>query len=446
MQIDGKRRIYSVSEITFFIREILEEQFPLIWIRGEVSNLSRPLSGHIYFTLKDNNALISAVWFKSNHGFTKNISSEDLRDGKEVICAGKITAYPQKGVYQIIVEFIEDAGIGNLYLELELLKRKLKEKGYFDEGRKRPIPLNPKKVAVITAKKGAAIQDFLKIAREKGMEYVIRIYPSSVQGAEAEREIVNMIETANREQWAEVLVIIRGGGSFEDLHVFNSEKIAHAIYNSKLPVVTGIGHEIDYTIADMVADYRCATPTHVANFLWENKETYIQQIDELSISLYENIGRLIRSKEKSLRINIREMKANSPLYKFQKTITILYKLVKDLFVSMDSRIELEKIKSEKYSYRSVSKLKEKLLETEIDLSLENKNMVNSINKKINAFSSFVHLMFSKMESLNPKIQLKRGFTYIKLKTGDIVKSSKELKKGDMIDIVFYDGEKEAVVK
>jgi len=230
---------------------LLEEEFPLVWVRGEVSNISRPSSGHIYFSLKDKDSLLSVVWFKSNHFLSSGLLPEKLYNGQEIICAGHISVYPVKGIYQLIAEHVEDVGVGNLYLEFEALKKKLASKGYFDELRKRPIPKNPKRVGVITAPTGAAIRDFLKIAREKGMPSHIRIYPSTVQGEEAESKIVKMLEEANKEGWAEVLAIIRGGGSFEDLFIFNSETIATAIYKSKIPVITGIGHEIDFTIADM---------------------------------------------------------------------------------------------------------------------------------------------------------------------------------------------------
>ncbi len=296
-----ERKVYSVFELTLIIRSILEQEFPLVWVKGEISNLSRATSGHIYFSLKDANSVISAVWFKSNHNLGQNLTPDSLRNGKKVLCAGKVSVYPQRGNYQLIVEFIEEVGIGELYVELEMLKQKLKNKGYFDESRKRPIPRNPRRVGVITAPSGAAIQDFLKVARERGMDHIVRIYPSLVQGIEAPQDIARMIEIANIDGWAEVLVLIRGGGSFEDIHVFNSEIVAEAIYKSKIPVVTGIGHEIDYTIADMVADLRLATPTYVADFLWDPVENYVQMLDSLTLSLERNIYVYINARAERLK-------------------------------------------------------------------------------------------------------------------------------------------------
>lgn len=191
-----ERKVYSVFELTLIIRSILEQEFPLVWVKGEISNLSRATSGHIYFSLKDANSVISAVWFKSNHNLGQNLTPDSLRNGKKVLCAGKVSVYPQRGNYQLIVEFIEEVGIGELYVELEMLKQKLKNKGYFDESRKRPIPRNPRRVGVITAPSGAAIQDFLKVARERGMDHIVRIYPSLVQGIEAPQDIARMIEIA----------------------------------------------------------------------------------------------------------------------------------------------------------------------------------------------------------------------------------------------------------
>ena len=229
--------ILTVRQLTAQIKDAVESGFPYVWVRGEVTNVSRPSSGHIYFSLKDENALLQAVWFKGSQKERETFDPltgevfEDgprmslagtLRNGQQVICAGRLTVYAPRGGYQLVVELAQDSGEGQLHLALEALKRKLAEKGYFSLERKRPIPEHPHRVAVITAPSGAAIRDFLRLSGERGTGCEIRIHPVPVQGDDAPPRIAEALDDENRRGWADVLVLIRGGGSLQDLWAFNA--------------------------------------------------------------------------------------------------------------------------------------------------------------------------------------------------------------------------------
>lgn len=292
--------ILSVSALTASIRQNLEGAFPFVWVRGQVVNLSRPSSGHLYFSLRDDHSSLAAVWFKNSQKSAEGFDPltgevyEDgprpslagtLENGQEVVCAGRIGVYEARGVYQLMVEIAQKAGVGRLHEEFERLRAKLGELGYFDAQRKRPMPLHPARVAVITAPQGAAIHDFLRIAGSRGLAAHIRIYPAPVQGEAAPGKIVAALEQIWAEGWAELAVLIRGGGSIEDLWAFNDEGLARAVFLSPIPVMAGVGHEVDYTLADMTADMRAATPSHAAQLLWPAREELASRVRTAALSL-----------------------------------------------------------------------------------------------------------------------------------------------------------------
>lgn len=292
--------ILSVSALTAAIRQNLEGGFPFVWVRGQVVNLSRPPSGHLYFSLRDEYSSLAAVWFKGSQKAAENFDpltgevyeqgprpglADSLENGQEVVCAGKIGVYGARGVYQLMVEIAQKAGIGRLHEEFELLRAKLAGLGYFAPERKRPLPRHPRRVAVVTAPQGAAVHDFLRIASKRGLACHIRIFPTPVQGDAAPAKLVETLERIWSEGWAELAVLIRGGGSLEDLWAFNNEGLAAAIFNSPIPILAGIGHEVDYSLADMTADVRAATPTHAAQLLWPDREEMANRLAHSASSL-----------------------------------------------------------------------------------------------------------------------------------------------------------------
>lgn len=295
--------ILSVSALTTAIKDNLEAAFPFVWVRGQIANLSRPSSGHIYFSLKDEESSLAAVWFRGRQQererfdpLTGEVYEEGprpslalrLENGQEVVCAGRIGVYGQRGVYQLVVELAQEAGFGRLHEEFARLRASLEALGFFAPERKRPLPQNPRRIAVITAPQGAAIHDFLRIAEGRGLSAAIRIYPAPVQGEGAPPAIIAAMRRIWAENQAQVIVLIRGGGSIEDLWAFNDERLTRAVYASPIPVLAGIGHEVDFTLTDMTADLRAATPTHAAQILWPGREELLRQWLQLATALEQS--------------------------------------------------------------------------------------------------------------------------------------------------------------
>jgi exodeoxyribonuclease VII large subunit len=278
------RKVFTVSQLTSQIKEILEGTFVGIWVEGEISNLRQPSSGHMYFTLKDEATQISAVMFRS--------LNRDLRfspkDGLAVIVYGRVSVYERRGEYQITLEYMEPKGIGALQLAYEQLKERLAQEGLFDPSHKKPIPLLPQRVGVITSATGAAVRDILHVIHRRFANLEVILYPVQVQGETAAGEIAKAIEEMNRWGKIEVLIVGRGGGSIEDLWAFNEEKVARAIFASRIPIISAVGHETDYTIADFVADVRAPTPSAAAEIVVTSKDQLCQRTDEL-------IGRILSS-------------------------------------------------------------------------------------------------------------------------------------------------------
>lgn len=287
------RRIWTVSEITQDIKLILENTFGEVWVEGEVSNFkAHQPSGHFYFTLKDNAAILPAAMFSRAN---KEVKFK-IENGLKVICFGKISIYEPHGQYQIIVEKIEPKGIGSLQLALEQLKQKLAKEGMFDPEHKRPIPYLPSRIGVVTSLSGAAIKDILKVIDRRFSDIHIVISPAKVQGEGAKEEIVSAIKDLNRlnqglpsHQRIEVMIVGRGGGSMEDLWAFNEEMVCWAIYNSGIPVISAVGHEQDWTLADAVADKRAPTPSVAAELVTPKKEDLQEALDGLTYRLCLNM-------------------------------------------------------------------------------------------------------------------------------------------------------------
>lgn len=288
--------VLTVRQLTDQLRGVVEGRFPFVWVRGEVTNLSRPASGHLYFSLKDSDAQLNCVWFRHRQRAQETFDpltgevfedgprpslADAVRNGQQVCCAGGIAVYAPRGSYQLMVEFAQEAGQGQLAALFEALKQTLRERGFFAPERKRPLPPSPARVAVITAPAGAAVQDFIRLAALRGSGAELRIYPALMQGDAAAQDIIRALQRVNAEGWAQVAVLIRGGGSLEDLWAFNDEALAEAVFHSALPVVAGIGHEVDFTLVDLTADVRAATPSHAAQLLWPERAELRAAVDAL---------------------------------------------------------------------------------------------------------------------------------------------------------------------
>jgi exodeoxyribonuclease VII large subunit len=289
-------QIYTVSSLTREIRERLETGFSLVWVSGEVSNLRVPVSGHCYFTLKDPGAQLRAVLFRGNHQHLRYKPEE----GREILCRGRITVYEARGEYQLIVDYLEPLGLGALAQAFEALKTRLAGEGLFDQARKRPLPFLPRRLALVTSPTGAVVRDFLRLQRRRfpGVEVLIR--PVKVQGPEAAGEIVQALTELPAYPGIEVIILARGGGSLEDLWPFNEEAVARAIYHCPVPVVSAVGHEVDFTIADFVADVRAATPSHAVELVLPDRTELMRRLTRLRASLQRAWGRQLEGERRHL--------------------------------------------------------------------------------------------------------------------------------------------------
>jgi len=271
-------KIFTVSQVTQMVKEMVEVAFPLLWVEGEVSNLHRHQSGHQYFTLKDERSQLRAVLFR---GEARQLRF-DLKDGLQVVCRGRLNVYEPRGEYQLIVELAEPKGKGALQLAFEQLKEKLRAEGLFDPGRKKKLPLLPKTIGLVTSPRGAAIVDIIRTLRRRFAALHILLYPVKVQGEGAAEEIVEALDHFAGRKDVDVLIVGRGGGSIEDLWAFNEEKVARAIFRSPIPVISAVGHEVDFTIADFVADVRASTPSVAAEMVVDKETAFGERIKNLA--------------------------------------------------------------------------------------------------------------------------------------------------------------------
>ena len=288
----------TISQINEYVKMRIDSDANLkkIYLKGEISNFKNHTRGHLYFTLKDDNSRLSAVMFQSQ-AYNLKFTPED---GMNVLVEGRLSCYPAQGTYQIYVDKMEMDGLGELYLEFEKLKKKLSEEGLFDEKYKKPIPRYPSKIGIVTASTGAAIKDILSTIKRRYPICETILFPSLVQGAGAGNDVAKQIETAQNYD-LDILIVGRGGGSIEDLWAFNEEVVARAIFKSKVPIISAVGHEVDFTIADYVADLRAPTPTGAAEMAVPVLSDVISNIDTLKIRLRENILKTLKQSE--LRLN-----------------------------------------------------------------------------------------------------------------------------------------------
>ena len=330
---DLERDVYTVSRLAREVRAVLEGSFPLLWVSGELSNLARPASGHIYFSLKDEAAQIRCAMFRARRmllGFTPE-------NGQQVVARVRVTLFEPRGDFQLVVEHMEPGGEGALRLELEALKRRLAAEGLFDDARKRPLPAFPRQVGLITSPSGAAVHDLLTVLGRRFPALPVVIYPAQVQGAEAARSLVSALDLANRRAECDVLILARGGGSLEDLAAFNDASLARAIRNSAIPLVTGVGHEVDLTIADLAADRRGATPSAAAELVAPSATHVQQRLAALEARLAQAAARGLDQRRRYLDGATRHLRLLHPTARLQQQAQRLDLLERRMLDAVDRR-------------------------------------------------------------------------------------------------------------
>jgi len=450
--------IFTVREVTRQIRTGLEARFPFIWVRGEVSNLSRPSSGHVYFALKDSEALLNCVWFKAaqrdHENFdplTGEVFSEGprsslarvLQAGEQILCAGRITVYAPRGGYQLVVEMAQADGVGQLAQAFEARKRKLAAQGYFAPERKRELPRHPLNVALITSPGGAAVRDFLRIAEERGYGARIYVYPVPVQGDAAAPAIAAALGRINAEGWAQVAVLIRGGGSLEDLWAFNEEIVADAVFSSAIPVLAGIGHEVDTSMADMTADVRAATPSHAAQILWPLRSELAQRVDDLEILLQRAHARCLETAVMRLHALRQALRLLSPVKAFGRQYEAAALAHAGMQRAMARLIAEKSAKLEALSCAVVNTPRRLLQSCGARLELLEARLghVDMLERKEGLLEQSAALL----RALDPHAPLERGYALAYDGKGRLVRSVRDAKKGDPLCLRLRDGTVDASV-
>ncbi len=310
----SQQHIYSVSELNDEVSGLLNSNFGIIWIEGEISNYMKSAAGHAYFSLKDSQSSVRCAMFR----FQNQSISFAMEDGQHILAKVKVGLYQARGEYQLVVEYAEQAGEGLLRQKFELLKTKLQSEGLFDPVHKLDIPYIPKKIGVISSPKGAAIQDVFNTIKRRFNLVELLVYPTTVQGSEASLQLCQAIESANQDNECSVIILTRGGGSLEDLWSFNEEEVARAVFNSKIPIVTGIGHETDVTIADMVADVRAPTPTAAAEMVLPEKSEIQKTFSTLSRQITQSLKLILHNLDHRLTKHHLKLEENHPRTKLQQ--------------------------------------------------------------------------------------------------------------------------------
>ncbi|MBC7387198.1 MAG: exodeoxyribonuclease VII large subunit [Cryobacterium sp.] len=384
----------SVTELTSKIKGVLEPSFQDIWLQGEVSNFRPAASGHLYFSLKDSGASISAALFGSA---AKKRLAFDLKDGLQVLCRGKVSVYGPRGTYQFIIEQMEPLGAGALQIAFEQLKAKLAEEGLFDPIHKKSLPPFPKKVAVITSPTGAAIRDMVNVLRRRAPHLEILVVPAIVQGDEAPRQLIRGLEAVNRFNLADVIILARGGGSIEDLWGFNDENLARAIFASKIPVISAVGHEIDFTISDFVSDLRAPTPSAAAEIVSGHWADVSRQVLMASDRMRSMIARDLLNR-------------------------------RNLLGHLSARV-----------ISPLDKLREKMQRID-EWAMRMERMLHQIvERRKLAFGQVI----GKLEALSPLKVLDRGYSIARNDDGKVLRSVSDAKPGESFSVVFADGKSKA---
>ena len=444
----------SVSELTARIRSVLELEYDSIKVRGEITNLRVQSSGHIYFSIKDASAQIQCVLFRRQRG----VDRDYLEDGQEVIIGGGISVYEARGQYQVIVRSVEPAGRGALQIAFDRLKEKLNNEGLFDQKNKAPLPRYISRLGVVTSTSGAAIKDFLHVLERRYAGLELFIIPSKVQGDGAASEIATGVKTLNQfsitSKRLDAILLTRGGGSLEDLWAFNEELLARTIFESKIPIISAVGHEIDFTISDFVADYRAATPSAAAEIITEPFVRAKERLEDLlhrQSRVFQQSVRLFRQNLKSLNQRHARLHPRRNLEQnFQRLDDLSSKLNKAVQSGFQSKIN--KFASQKlllskwYPKSELQNKKNHLIQIRSRLSNTTIIQLDSLRQRLK-------LCMSQIEILSPKSTLDRGFSITRLeKAGEklpqkpVVRDAKQVRKGDSVEILLKSGSINAVVQ
>lgn len=450
--------ILSVRALTERLRRTLEARFPFVWVRGEVTNLSRPASGHIYFGLKDAEAQLQCVCFRAHNRRGQSFDpltgevyetpppapADILCNGLEVLCAGHIGVYAARGVYQLLVELVQPAGTGGLAQAFEERKRRLAARGYFSLERKRPLPFDPQRVALITSPSGAAVHDFLKLADRRGSGAQIRLFPVRVQGEGSADDVVRALHAA-AQGWAQVIVLVRGGGSLEDLWTFNEEDVATAVFHSPVPVLAGIGHEVDVTLADMTADVRAATPSHAAQLLWPSRAELAQRVDDLEASLRHAAFLVVERRARLLDDAARRLDWCDPGRRLERLFRQADRETSRLHAAARRLLDAAALRLERLEPRLHRAFAGEPAAREAALHLLEVRLRGAMSSLLADRQLRLERLDAALAGQDPAAPLRRGYALLRDARGRALDSAAALRRGDAIAVQLHDGRVDAVV-
>lgn len=431
-----RRQVYSVSELTFEVRSMLEGAFADVHVSGEISNVRRPASGHYYFTLNDGQSQLKAVCFRQNAMYLKVKPS----DGLEVVARGRIGVYEQRGEYQLYVDSIEPQGYGALQLAFEQLKKKLAQEGLFDDARKRALPEYPSRVGLVTSATGAVVSDMIRVMERRCPGLHVRVYPAKVQGDGASAEIAKGLRWFSENEWADVVIVGRGGGSMEDLWAFNEEPVARAIAESAVPVVSAVGHQTDFTIADFVADVRAPTPSAAAEIVAPD----VRELRAGVRGLRERALRAVRYRFSQSARRLVEAGVERPAGLLRRRIQRLWQTNDELEQRL-GRVMVRRLRTEERRFRD---RQHRLAELDLRVRLagrraEMKDLRSRLelqaDHRLSEARARLELAAGRLEALSPVAILERGYSIVTDAEGVIVRDASAANEGDRLGIRLHRG-------
>jgi len=434
--------VWTISALNFEVKTMLSQGIGSLWIEGEISNFACPASGHWYFTLKDERAQCRAAMFKGRN----NRVSFLPKNGQHVLIRAQVTLYEARGEYQLVVDHLEDAGVGELMRRYEMLKSKLDKEGLFNSQLKKPIPAQPRKIGIVTSPTGAAIRDVLSVLARRAPHIPVLLFPTIVQGETAAKKVLQALRSAKNHAGCDVILLVRGGGSLEDMWCFNDEALAREIAHFPIPIVTGIGHEIDFTIADFVADKRAPTPSVAAETVSPDHYEMMQSVDEHLRRIVIQANRQLSRANERLAAISRRLRLQHPQNQFQALKTRLNYVCDALLERQRNRInnETQRLQLQRSIMLQLNPMLtiKRHQETLSTLNIYN---VKAIKQKVLLAKHKLALQAKSLDTLSPLKTLSRGFAKIS-KNKHIVSSVSQLSSGDEIDITLSDGNKQATVR
>lgn len=435
-------RIYTVSTLTAEIKSLLEGRFDFVWVEGEVSNLAAPSSGHLYMSLKDENAQIRAVMFKTEAYYLRFMPE----NGMKVLARGRIGVYEPRGEYQVILDYLEPLGVGALAAAFEQVKKKLAREGVFDQEKKRPIPFLPTKIAVITSPTGAAIRDFLRISYRRMPNLDVTVVPVRVQGDEGAGDIVAALDLVNRALPVDVIILTRGGGSLEDLWPFNQEEVAYAIRQSRIPVVSAVGHEVDITISDLAADLRAPTPSGAAELVVPEREALERNLRSLTSVLETAVHGIIT------RIKDRVRYLSSRIRDPRRDLADTWLKLDDVYTRLLTRVSaaiagnLKELSAVNETLVLNSPLHAITVLSQ-ELAFHKRSLVQAATGSLAQMKSDVRSLSVKLDSLSPLSVLERGYSITKkMPDMSVVRDAMQVAKGDEVRVLLAKGTIDCLVE